>query len=266
MKNLNKLQTLLGTLLLFLSFYLSFIIHYNHFYEVMLLGIFLILYPFTKNKFNLNIYFKLYLFFFLITGLLADLIFGVLLGEVWYYNYNSIFEYILLYLFIYPFGGLVMIKSFLIFYKDKTYSKVKIPLNYLKIGSLASFLILILFLLLKYLYNVKYSGFFLASFIWIFLFFYLNYLCEGQNRTSFIRILINNPKRTIFAILLGTYINAILHEFPNLYSNQWVYQNIIFENISLFGIPVIVLVGWLALTIVPVSAYFLLFNKEEMIK
>ncbi|MCK4891397.1 MAG: hypothetical protein KAS78_01895, partial [Candidatus Pacebacteria bacterium] len=87
---------------------------YNHFYEFTLIGLFFILYYPISKLLNKKIYLSLYSLFFL-GGIIADLLLGVLVTELWYYNYHHYFEYIPLYFLIYPLGGIVMVQTFILF-------------------------------------------------------------------------------------------------------------------------------------------------------
>ncbi len=248
-----------GILIIALSIWLATSLQYRHFYEFMLIGIFLVLYPSTRIFFTTKTFFILYAIFFVFGGLIEDLFFGIIIGEVWYYNYYSILEYASLYLIIYPIGGLVMIMSFLFFIKNYKIKRKRSSIFQTKLLgylSLLSTLFVILFIVLKYYYNVIHSSFFIAAFSWLFISLFFNYVAAKRKRFPFINILLLNPKKIILATLFATYINAFLHEFPNLFAQQWVYQNLIFEETKFIGIPIIVLIGWLALTVFPVSAYY----------
>ena len=260
----RDISIVLGILILLFSLWLAFVEKYNHFYEIMLIGLVFILYPLTRNHFDKKTIIKLYLIFLVLAGIFGDFIFGITIGNVWYYHYSSLWEYALLYLLIYPLGGFVMIMSFLLFLgKKKTKSETKIyekKLNILVLASsILSFLAVLFFIYLKYNFDVPYSGFFVAVFVWVLFSSIFNYVPKKKmNKISYLKLLLSNPKKVLFATFIGTYINALLHEYPNVFAQQWVYQNILFGDIKLFGVSVIVLIGWLALTIFPVSAYYAL--------
>ncbi|MEK6885465.1 MAG: hypothetical protein AABX17_00705 [Nanoarchaeota archaeon] len=259
MKTLTKyLMTLIGILVVSISLFLAIFLKYNHFYEFLLIGLILILYPLTAKLFSKKNYLILYFLLFFIGGLLGDLIFGVLLGKVWFYNYSSTIEYILVYFLIYPLGGLVMIQSFLFFIRNKELKKDRMIDNRILLFlSILSLILCLFFIASKIIYNTPYSGFWLVGLFWIFISIYPNYLSEKKKGISYIRILLSNPKIIIVATIVSTYINAFLHEYPNLYANQWVYQNLIFPEVVFLGIPIVVLIGWLALSLFPVSLYYL---------
>jgi len=253
-----------GVVILLLSLWLVFSLHYKHFYEVMLIGLFLILCPLTSKYFTKRT-FVILLLISILGGLVSDLLFGLILGEVWYYNYAHIWEYALLYLLVYPLGGFVMVMSFLVFIRDYKLKEDKsAPLNILKMLSILFIVLFAVFIFLKYAYHLPYSGFFIVTFFCFSLLLCLNYLSEKLFKFSYFRILLSNPQKVITATLLGTYINGLLHEYPNLFVDQWVYQNIIFQGITLLGVPVAVLIGWIVLTMYPVSAYYLalMINKK----
>lgn len=263
MKRSDFLFILIGLVLIFISLYLAFVQSYNHFYEPMLLGLFLILYPATKDKFNRNIYLKLYLCFFLM-ALFADLLIGVALAELWHYTYSFIFEYILLYLWVYPLGGLVMVQSFLLFYQTTSNSRRRINLFRLKFGIWLSGIMMLVLFLFKPLFQLNYFSPLLGFFMCLCLFCIINFFAEKTRQISLLRLLMDKPKQIVVAILSGTYLNAFLHEYPNLFARQWIYSsNWPFEGVTVLGTPISILIAWVFLMIGPVSAYFLVASKVK---
>lgn len=90
---MKKINFYMGILLFLISLIMAFYYHYNHFYEFMLAGLFLILGYLTKDKLKKEIYYKVYPHYF-VFGILGDLIFGINLAKLWHYNYDLIVEYI----------------------------------------------------------------------------------------------------------------------------------------------------------------------------
>jgi hypothetical protein len=254
----GKFSIVLGIMLALFSIFLAINFEYKHFYEIMLVGLAFILYPLTKQNFTRSLIFKLYFVFLIFGALISDLIFGIFVGEVWFYNYSSILEYLFLYLLIYPLGGFVMLMSFLFFLgKMEVNLKIKKEIlgrKFFLSLSITSIILVFLFAFLKYRSSFHYASFFIAVFTWIFLILVFN--LKKDNKISYFNLLIKNPKAVILATLFATYINAILHEYPNVLAQQWVYQNILFGEIKLFGVSIVVLIGWLLLTIFPVSVYY----------
>lgn len=201
---------------------------------------------------------------FIPLGLVGDLFLGLYLIELWYYNYSLLIEYIFLYLWIYPVGGIVMVQSYIYLTNAFNSKKILTPNPPPKIDTAKILKSCIIFLFLSLLvavlgniFDIKYylQLFFVTNSI--FLTLLINYVSEKINSKSLIRDIFNRPKLTAIAFIGGTYINAIFHELPNTHAWQWVYTNIPLSSISIFKVPVFVFLGWPILMLVPLSLYYL---------
>ncbi len=70
-------------------------------------------------------------------------------------------------------------------------------------------------------------------------------------------------------ILFVAYTQGIFHELPNVYSKEWIYQNIPFEGITIIGIPILILfIGWIILVLTPYTLFelILVINKVYQTK
>ena len=247
-----------------LSLHLSINLRYNHFYEFMLLGIFLFFVPLVpKGTMGERTYIMLYIMFIL-AGVVVDLFMGMMMANLWYYTYSSLIEYIVLYLMVYPIGGIVMVQNFLIFKNLFTSNAKKwavINLKTLKILTV----FFIIFSIILFATEMGLGTPYLASFFSIIFtaFLILNYIAErpaylrGKKGISYIRILLESPKACILATLGTSYVHGIIHEVPNTFAMQWVYHGWPLKDFTILGLPGFgLLVGWVALTVVPVSAYY----------
>lgn len=54
-----------------------------------------------------------------------------------------------------------------------------------------------------------------------------------------------------FSFLLATLISSFLHEIPNIYAREWVY-NIPYVALEILGINIVVIFGWTILVLVPI--------------
>ena len=238
---------------------------YNHFYEFTLIGLFLILYYFTLKLLNKKIYLALYFLFFA-GGLIADLLLGILITELWYYNYQRYFEYIPLYFLIYPLGGIVMVQTFVLFKSSLQTKQLeqeagKINAQIFKVLFFVTLVSSLLIVFFDLIYGLKYFGFILYFLLTLSAVFYFNYKSEKLDK-SYLHYLLREPKLYIFATLLTAYLNAFVHEFPNTFAKQWTYQNFPFNDVLFFDIPVTVFfVGWIALAIIPISVYYYVLSK-----
>lgn len=253
------LALLSGFLLLAISIYLAIFPKFAHFYEFMILGLFLVFYSALQGSISKRTYLKLY-FLFLGGGMLADLILGILVTKLWYYNYTSFIEYLPLYLLIYPGGGIVLIQSF-IFCKHHVLKErnPRPKLNASVLRNLAIFFMLasILLVILEFFYVLKYFGFIFYSSLTLLAFFLFNYFSQRWKKISYFGLFFNRPLPYVMITLTTAFLNALLHEVPNTFAHQWVYQNFPFGNMQVFGITsTVFFLGWAALVMIPISAYY----------
>jgi len=219
------------------SLFLAFL-KYNHFYEFTLIGLFFILHYFVSKLINKKVYLSLYFIFFA-GGLIADFLLGISIVKLWYYNYHHYFEYVPLYFLIYPLGGIVMAQTFVLFKtffqtRQSEQETAKISTRVLKILFFTTLVFSLLIIFLNLIYGLKYFGFILYFLLTLSAFFYFNYKSEKFSK------LLKEPKLYIFITLFTAYLNAFVHEFPNTFAKQWIYQNFPFNDILILNIPITV--------------------------
>ncbi len=122
-----------GILLTLLGIYAAVNYQFKNSYEILLLGLILCLFGFNAPR-NIkgSTYLKIYVVFFIL-GLFGDLLVGLNLTKLWFYNYDQLWQYLLLYTWIYPIGGLTMILSFITaldFFKVSIIPKNKTQFDY----------------------------------------------------------------------------------------------------------------------------------------
>ena len=93
--------------------------------------------------------------------------------------------------------------------------------------------------------------------------FYFNYETARLKKDSFLGLLFAKNKSYLFIILLGSYAQALIHEVPNMFAKQWVYQDFPFMQIHILGLPVIAFLGWIILTAIPVSVYYFIISRDK---
>jgi len=82
---------------------------------------------------------------------------------------------------------------------------------------------------------------------------------------SFLGQILKVDLRTIGALLLTSFISSFLHEIPNTYAWEWVYQNIPFTSFEVLNVNIIVLtIGWLFLTISAISVNEIFFFLQRI--
>lgn len=259
------------------SLFLIFIVKYNHFYELLLIGLFLMLFFAPGQQISKKTYFLLYFYFFLI-GLIIDLFLGLSVCKLWTYPYKYLFEYIFIYVVIYPIGGLVMLKSFLLFerlltilmFKNKNQFAKNTSEDFnntnIKIFLIVSLVIFSLGIIItNYYQTFKYYGVLLFFFSYMTLFWLINFEAE-----KYIRSYLSNIQRAPFLFAVATivtaYTNGFIHEYPNTFAHQWKYQGLPFQDMFILHIPITAFLGWPLLVIIPISVYYFVLaqvNKKK---
>lgn len=253
------MATILGALLLAWSLYLGFVEHFSHFYELTLLGLLFILMPWITHRLTFGIALKFYLAC-VVVALLGDL--GIVLGltHLWHYTYTHFWEYALLYLFIYPAGGFVMLASYLIvkpYFLPKINKRINFEIFFICLAVLVGGAVLVELplrdALSETLWNLLFTGT-IAVALGIPAALY----SEKLYRASFLRDLLSNPVGCVLATIVATYPNFFLHEFPNIYARQWVYTipPETFADAMISAIPLFIWLTWPFLTIISVSLFY----------
>ncbi len=246
----------------------AFVFEYKHFYDFLLVGLLCILLPFMQSgTFTVKRIAKMWVLFFL-TGIVVDLLLVLLITKGWYYNYSALWEYVVLYIWVYPAGGLVLVASYLEvkkLFRGREVSPPHIPIWILW----ALFLpFAVASIALIFLQDALPFGVWSYSCITaVFLAFTLlsGLIAEIIERDSYIHGLAANPIPVLFATAVTTYINTLVHEYPNVYAKQWVYvvDTGTFLDSLLLGIPVMLWLLWPFLTMGALTIFYRTSNLKK---
>jgi len=251
-----------GSVLFIVSYFLAIYLQYSQFYTILLFGIFFILkgaYHLRKKRefINFKEFLVLYLTFF-VSGIIIDLVIGIWLAKLWYYPAYTLINYFNLYLIIYPLGGFVMIYSFAlieaIFVHRPKPSKIAHE-HSIKISLILSALAFVSFIL-SLIIIIEFKGFFAITFFLIFSIALLNYFTLRIKKSNMLERLHIKTFKYGVLILSVAYIQGVIHEWPNIYAREWIYQNMPLSEVTFLGIPVLILFfGWLFLLVVPYTIF-----------
>lgn len=257
-----KATLVVAGLAIFLSsLYSAFVLHFNHFYELMLLGLVCILLPATPEDVK-SPRFIVYLYAnFALAGFFIDYIVGQQLTGLWSYTYTTAFEYVLLYLWIYPAGGYVMLQSYLIGVRltKAGVGRRDIPLRVFHFFCV----VLLAAAAISWLCrdSVSYMTWVGALFFFGTLLLCAVVACISESRggRSYFRDLFAEPATILPVTLAATYANLLVHELPNVYARQWTYLTDphALLGATMLGVPLAVWFLWPLLLIGPVSLYYL---------
>lgn len=258
---------IVGSIVTVVSICLAVVMKFKSFYEVLLLGIIIFLFGFkSTRRISPRSYSYIYISFFVL-GLLVDLILGIGVFELWYYNYTSIIQYLLLYAWVYPAGGLTVVLLFILildllgFRLDKKKNN-KFDFNdelLMVVVGIAGMAITVLYGLLD---SINYLGLALFGLTQLGLFLILNVYAEKKKGFSLFYLLRVDKVRSIMAALVTVLVMVAIHEVPNTVAQQWVYTNIPLWP-SILNVPLVVWVGWSVLFIVPMTSLLVFVSKDE---
>jgi len=273
--------TLFGLGVFVLSALAAIFLRFSYFYSSFVIGLFLFFdsmahlidrsLAFTSNLERVGKTFWMVVGIFII---LTDLIGGQIVFTVWKYPpYHSWLNWILLYLIIYPVGGLSQIAMYRFF--DLLFNMI-FPGNFFKVGNLQPItkkilriffwtlpLVLIIPLSLYFsgVMGIIVASWWLYFFLFVFLFiewtFFFDILIDAFGGRPILLDLIEGRRKTILAVVVSGILGASLHEIINTYVHEWVYLADKFPvtSATLLGVPVMVFVGWIPMTIVCAQAY-----------
>jgi len=268
-KIITAIFFLFGLIFILLGLFLAYQYQFKNFYEVLLIGVLVFLFGFDAPK---NISLKKYIltyFLFIILGLLGDLLMGLTITKLWVYNYSSLIQYFLLYLWIYPVGGLTVTLSFIValdIFNANFLKKVNSKLGFrdeilfMSIG----ILLFISFWICSRITGINYVGI-LIQIAFVFpLYLFLNLGFAKWRQVTYFELLRKDTWKVVAASLVSVYTMAFLHEIPNVATKQWVYKDIPLMHITIFDIPFIVLCGWIVLLIFPLTIFLKGYTLKDL--
>lgn len=253
-----KIFGLSGFLLLISSLIFASFYKFPYFYSIFLIG-WLLLIEYIAHKVKIKpiinnkkpSFFIYLLLAYSLLHLITE-IYGRLIANMWYYpHYTSTIFYINLQIIIYGLGSIACMETYRV---SKNYFSKKIKGNFFKLRLNSKiledlrkvfFYLSIIFLLIPlvsffFFDNWKINYFFLFPLLAIWLFF------DSINKNNpLIKDLLEGKKSFLINLILIPLLIGLLHEFPNTFVWEWVYQNIPITNFGFNGLPIIVLLGWI---------------------
>lgn len=106
-----------------------------------------------------------------------------------------------------------------------------------------------------YLFGLNLTGF------W----FILEYIEYKRHEKSLVKDILEGYWDPIVAIVIGSLITSLVWENMNLGVNAWVYQNLPLGSITIFGIPLAIILGWPALYVIYLSFYRAIFKGRDIV-
>jgi len=257
-----------GICLALLSLYLAFIARDPRWYTPFVLGTYLLFGAsnhLAQNRSTLSAafsypkhFFRLYLLL-AILSFLIDLLLGRFLGDFWVYpSFDTLDQIVHVWLLGYPLALLSAVESFWVFSRLlRCNNRNALDASWRGLY-FWTFVLVTLFLLCAAIYfrlvdkiHVTRQIMFLLLFIGGLGFdavaFYLR-------KPSLIGSISVGSIYTPLCFTICVPVIGLLHEFPNTYAREWIYQNIPFVHTEVLGVNVLVLsAGWFFLTIMPLT-------------
>lgn len=248
-----------------------------------------------KNKSLLNEILKnaKNLFAFIGISILGGVLFeGVLkwFGKLWVYPYFSMSFYLGIFIAGFAMYWLMVIESYLavktaIDYFRKGRQKVGRPFafeerlyKFLGILGLSITIFTSIFIFIDYqnsdlaLFSesdlVNITANYKASILYFFLlfagfWFILEFIEYSRKKTSLLKDIIHNYFSPISAILIGSFILAVVMEVENIPLGYWIYTNVPLAEIKFIGLPILMFIGWPLHYILFLSLFRALTQKES---
>jgi hypothetical protein len=248
----------IGLGLIDVSLLLAFTIQYKHYYELLVLGFFLVLYQLDKRFLLFPQYIRLYVILFK-AGIIGDLILGIGLG-LWHYNFAHLYEYVALYGVEYPLAGLVMVQSYIFATQTlKLTGKIRnpLPITFYKqspvffgVTALAAAFLTLQQIAYEISILVFYSAISLCALA------LLSYISRVRGHDTLFEEIHNNPLKMLLTLLAIIYFYAFIQEISNSYVHQWTYSDFALAHATFMDVPLAVFGFWPLLVLLPVGAYY----------
>ncbi|MBI2110341.1 hypothetical protein HYT51_01000 [Candidatus Woesearchaeota archaeon] len=285
----ERISLIIGFILVVGSILASIFLKFPFWYSFYVIGAFIFFGTFnytlkTKSVFSyiLSNKWKNFLFIYIISvffGFFVDIIYGRLIGDLWYYPYlNGIWDYFFPIFFYYPFGGLQVYEIF--YFLKAKFSKIISSERAYQLSENAKTVIIdVLILLLIFglvypilnlVYNTNRSSDEVMTIIIVTTVFSLDAIVYKIKKDSIFLELIQGNKLMIVTMLFSWIVATLLTEFPNTFSWEWIYYNIPFIKTEILKINVIIFTfGWFWLVFAPLRGIDLvkaLFGIDEVHK
>lgn len=262
-----------GFLLIVLSIIASVLFNFHFWYSFFLIGAFLFFGSLNVKINTKNSVFKLMyegrwrdIIILWITSVimsfLVDVVYGRYIGNLWMYPYLQGSWNIIIPVFIYyPVGGghiyeiFNFVKTIL---SKKVSSKNIITLsdrskNYISLSLIALSLIGFIAPVLNYYLNGKDYSNKIVFFTWIFTIFSFDAIYYRIKKNSLFIDALQGNKLVIYTMIISWLLAVLSNEIPNLFSHEWIYQNIPFINFTILGVNALIFTfGWFFLVFMPI--------------
>ena len=208
----------------------------------------------TRTSSGRGSFFALY-GLFVILGLIGDGLYGLLITDLWHYpSYGSATDYLLLYLVIYPAGGLFtygLLRAGLgpnALVAPRERAPLGMAVTAFAVVALAALTLALLQLTIQN--NWARLGF--SALVFLLSLAALEGMSAARGSAGPTMLLVGRPRLLIGGLALAAFA-AFFHELPNVPLHEWEYHNLPIAT-SIAGVPVVVLLGWTALFVTPWAA------------
>ncbi|MAG20004.1 hypothetical protein CL618_01060 [archaeon] len=97
------------------------------------------------------------------------------------------------------------------------------------------------------------------------LWFVLEYFENKSHRSTFLTTLLQGNWKPLSILLISSFIISVSWENLDFMRHSWTYHNLPFMNVVVFGLPIMIILGWPFLFICYFSAYKIIFKDNEEI-
>lgn len=221
---------------------------------------------------NPRIWIRLYLIL-AVLGFIIDVPIGRLLGDLWIYpHFDVIEQFIHVWLIGYPFALLSAVETYWFFSRlfakrgtiDLDFKIVEVP------GAVRSGIMIIALILLLVALTMGIAGNPDATRRVLFILLIVgtvavDLLATIMDRPSIFQSAYSRNFRPLSLAALSAPVIGAIHEIPNTFAREWVYQNIPLTDFEILGVNVLVLsIGWFALLLVPLSVIHVVMPPSSL--
>ena len=216
---------------------------------------------------------KFHLFSYIFASTIAAFVLDGSLGwvyKLWYYPGLTNIKYLLLFIPGFAFYWLSIVESYLVVkvlidkYRKGTGGKSHEPTHLfekyffrpLGVVGVISFSLSLVFMLrlvsgefmwansVPFTFQSPGSNLLEIVLLFIGVWFMFEFLCFKENKSSLLRTVLRKQYDSLYAVLISAFIFALLMELQNIPLGLWRYQNIPFDTVAFFGLPVLLFLAW----------------------
>ena len=111
----------------------------------------------------------------------------------------------------------------------------------------------------------RFLAFVSFSLVLLGMWFVLEYVQHERKERTLLEDILSGYWRPLIGLAIAAVITGIIWEGLNVLAEGWTYQNLILQNVTIFGVPIQVILGWIPLYVVYLSFYRAIIKGNDKI-